>query len=635
MTKDAKLSILLVEDSGVMRKMEAKILKDLGHQNVLEAADGQEAVRVLEADAAVDLIISDWNMPGMSGLELLKWVRANGRHSATPFIMATAQAERSQAAAAGEAGVSAIVGKPFSPPELKAKIDEALAHAAGETVRPKSASAYRPVAAGDGRVRLKVAHIQITDHLVLGVHKHLSQSGGAPSQYALETVCLPSWNPVMDALESGEVDAAFILAPIAMDMFGGGTPIRLVLLAHKNGSILVRNRAGGEGTDKKSFYGGKDFYIPHRLSVHHMLAHMFLTGLGLTPGSQGSEGVNVCFEVVPPIKMPEFLGKNPQAAGFMVAEPLGTKAIASGIADLELLSSEMWADHPCCVVVMRQEFIAAHPEAVQEFTNNLVEAGLFIEDKPETAAEVGVGFLDPEGTLGLNKAVLKNVLTEPAGITTHDLLPVPADLERMQRYLHDQMGVGAPVDLARFLDLRFAKVACGQARPHSQRRRMERAGARDSKQMLEKEGKYLSFSLEGREFGIGILKVREIVGMLPITSLPNLPPQSKGIINLRGRIIPVSDMRLRLGLPEAEYHDRTCLIVVETPGEKGITQQAFAVDAVSEVINVQAEAIEPPPSFGGGVDTAFILGMAKTGQGGVKILLDVDRLAGGRRAAAF
>ncbi len=140
-----------------------------------------------------------------------------------------------------------------------------------------------------------------------------------------------------------------------------------------------------------------------------------------------------------------------------------------------------------------------------------------------------------------------------------------------------------------------------------------------------REGKYLTFSLAGEEYGIGILKVKEIIGLMPITPVPRTPDHIKGVINLRGKVIPVVDLRLKFGMPAAESTDRTCIIVVEIVSESSKIAMGIIVDSVSEVLNIRAGEIEDTPSFGSKLDTAYILGMAKSGQG-VKILLDIDRV---------
>jgi purine-binding chemotaxis protein CheW len=138
-------------------------------------------------------------------------------------------------------------------------------------------------------------------------------------------------------------------------------------------------------------------------------------------------------------------------------------------------------------------------------------------------------------------------------------------------------------------------------------------------------GKYLTFILDNEEYGIALLKVKEIIGMMPITSVPQTPEYVKGVINLRGKVIPVSDLRLRFEMSAADYNDRTCIIVVEIQGEDTTIQVGIVVDAVSEVMNIKAEEVEEAPSFGTKVETDYILGMANM-EGQVKILLDIDRV---------
>ncbi len=140
-----------------------------------------------------------------------------------------------------------------------------------------------------------------------------------------------------------------------------------------------------------------------------------------------------------------------------------------------------------------------------------------------------------------------------------------------------------------------------------------------------KTGKYLTFSLDEEEYGIGILKVKEIIGMMPITSVPRTPEFVKGVINLRGKVIPVMDLRLKFGMGKIPYTERTCIIVVEIDSENETVLIGIVVDAVSEVLNIQEEEIEDTPSFGTTLDTAYILGLAKT-DGGVKILLNIDKV---------
>mgnify|MGYP001293317797 CR=1 FL=1 len=147
--------------------------------------------------------------------------------------------------------------------------------------------------------------------------------------------------------------------------------------------------------------------------------------------------------------------------------------------------------------------------------------------------------------------------------------------------------------------------------------------------MLDKEGKYLTFALANEEYGLEILKVREIIGYIDVTALPQTPHHIKGVINLRGQVIPVVDLRAKFGMETAEVTEQTCIIVVEiTLGGRRLST-GIVVDRVQEVLDIEGHNIEAPPQFGGSVNTDFILGMGKVGDS-VKILLDIDRvLAGG------
>jgi chemotaxis signal transduction protein len=213
------------------------------------------------------------------------------------------------------------------------------------------------------------------------------------------------------------------------------------------------------------------------------------------------------------------------------------------------------------------------------------------------------------------------------------------------------------------------------------------------KALTSKEGKYLTFNMADEEYGIGILKIKEIIGMLPITSLPQTPPFVKGVINLRGKVIPVIDLRLRFGMEEIEYTERTCIIVIEAlcsqmekcwevkgcqknecPAyesndlrcwmisgtfcrdeiqgsfhekieacrkcnfyrkaqiDQSVIVMGIVVDSVSEVLNIKESDIEDAPSFGIHLDTKYIFGMAKM-DGGVKILLDIDKVLNSEEVA--
>jgi purine-binding chemotaxis protein CheW len=146
-------------------------------------------------------------------------------------------------------------------------------------------------------------------------------------------------------------------------------------------------------------------------------------------------------------------------------------------------------------------------------------------------------------------------------------------------------------------------------------------------------GKYLTFTLHRESYGIAVLKVREIIRLANITAVPQMPDYVRGVINLRGKIIPVMDLRLRFGFPETENTDLTCIVVVQVQLPEGgkVTQMGLVVDGVEEVVNIAAADIEETPDFGAAVSTECILGMAKI-KGAVKTLLDIDRVLAGATA---
>lgn len=141
----------------------------------------------------------------------------------------------------------------------------------------------------------------------------------------------------------------------------------------------------------------------------------------------------------------------------------------------------------------------------------------------------------------------------------------------------------------------------------------------------DRAGKYLTFRLAKEEYGIEILHVQEIIGMVPVTQVPKTPDFVRGVINLRGKVIPIVDLRLKFGMDSAEDTEKTCIVVAQISGVAGHITMGFIVDEVSEVLDIPAQEIEDAPSFGASLDTAYILGMAKT-KGSVKILVDIDKV---------
>lgn len=147
------------------------------------------------------------------------------------------------------------------------------------------------------------------------------------------------------------------------------------------------------------------------------------------------------------------------------------------------------------------------------------------------------------------------------------------------------------------------------------------------------DGRYLTFRLGAESYGIDVMKVQEIIRLEPITAVPQLPAHLRGVINLRGRIVPVVDLRVRFGLPKTEDGERTCIIVVQVAAPRGHMPMGLVVDAVEEVLNIGKNDAAPPPEFGCAVDVAFLRGMARV-RNEVKTLLDIDRVVKGNELTA-
>ena len=160
--------------------------------------------------------------------------------------------------------------------------------------------------------------------------------------------------------------------------------------------------------------------------------------------------------------------------------------------------------------------------------------------------------------------------------------------------------------------------------------------ARQEGLRAELAGKYMTFKLADEEYGLEILKVRDVIGLMEITRVPRTEPHIRGVINLRGKVIPVADLRLKFGMDASELGEQAVIIVVQfSSGDRELTM-GILVDEVLEVLDIETDQIEPPPDFGGGsVDADFILGIGKSGKR-VIFLLDIGKVLGpaGARPAA-
>lgn len=300
---------------------------------------------------------------------------------------------------------------------------------------------------------IRIGHIKITDHLILGVTLDKINKGEDNFQhFVLENVPMMGWNQVGNALRNGEVDGAFILAPFAMDLFYAGLDIRLILLGHRTGSVLVTNKRAHIKSIKD--FKGRAIILPLYLSVHTMLFYKLLEKEGLSIGP----GKDVSFEVEAPSAMPEIIqwDESGSVGGFIVAEPFATQAVLGGYGEEFALSKDIWPNHPCCVLVMKREVLGKYPDAVAELTHSLVESGNFITECRTDAIPIAQKFL------GQPAEVVTRVLTQPVDrVKTDQLFPKLEDLDLIQTFL-TQPSVNAlsgKIDLEKFVDPQFAKAA--------------------------------------------------------------------------------------------------------------------------------------------------------------------------------
>ena len=271
----------------------------------------------------------------------------------------------------------------------------------------------------------------------------------------------------------------------------------------------------------------------------------------------------------------------------------------------------------------------------------LVYAGKFVSLKPEASAEIGVAFLDPDRKLGLKAAILKNVISESKGITTSDLYPDVHALTQMNQYMYHEMGIGTSINMKDFVDFRFAEAACKdrvsgakESQLNSSKEQIARllegtinetSTASDSKSMLNLEGKYLMFNLDRQQYGIDIMRIREIIGMQTIHSIPSAPKYVKGVVNNRGSVIPILDLKQKFDMGDTTVNGHACIVVIESFIDGSTRHMGITVDSVSEVLAIKAGDIETLSVLDGLFDTRHISGVAKL-HGGIKLLLDIDQI---------
>ncbi len=286
--------------------------------------------------------------------------------------------------------------------------------------------------------RICIGHLKIVDHLILGlVNLQLKTQGITLAHLNLKTSAMNSWDQVSDGLREGEINAAFLPAPIAMDLFSSGLDIKLLMFVHRSGSVIVKN--SNLDTNNIMDFKNKIVLVPSELSIQNMLLHRLLSSAKLKLGEYDDIHADVKREIVNPVLMNEMLANDQDndIAGFVVAEPFGTKAVMDKTATQVCTSQSLWKDHPCCVFVLNTSFIKQNHKAVQEIISIFTQTGQSIEkSKNEKIISMAQDFLDQE------KEVIEHVLLKTDMSFRPSLLIPDIDaLNMIQNYMTDTMGV--------------------------------------------------------------------------------------------------------------------------------------------------------------------------------------------------
>ena len=296
------------------------------------------------------------------------------------------------------------------------------------------------VLAGGNKVTLKIGYLPITDHLLM-----IAAEREPFKTVAIEPVKFSSWPEIAEALKAGAIDGGFLLTPIGLTLRKKGVPIQAVLLGHRNGSALTvkNNDAIARIEDLK----GKTIAVPSPFSTHNILLRKVLTEHQVDP----SHDLKI-IDMAPP-EMVNALATG-RIDGYIVAEPFGAQAEAQKVGKVLVLSKDIWKDHICCVLNLREKVIADDPEAVQELVSGMLRTAAFIDANPVATAA------GSKRLIGQQPAIVETVLTTPKGrLTFQDLSPREADFAATQDYMV-QFGIAKDkADLAAYLNNRFAQGA--------------------------------------------------------------------------------------------------------------------------------------------------------------------------------
>ena len=294
--------------------------------------------------------------------------------------------------------------------------------------------------AGGAKVNLKIGYLPITDHLLMiAADREQFKSVG------IQPVRFSSWPEIAEALKVGALDGAFLLTPIGLTLRQKGVPVKVVLLGHRNGSAITVKNSGE--INRIEDLKGKTIAIPSPFSTHNILLRKILTEKHINPAKDLK-----IIDMAPP-EMVNALAIG-RIHGYIVAEPFGAQAEARKVGKVLMLSKDIWHDHICCVLNLREQVVANHPEAVQELVSGFIRTAAFIEANPVQAAKGSTKIL------GQKPEIIERVLTTPRDrLSFQHLVPIKADFVATQDYMV-KFGIAKDkVDISGYLDDRFARRA--------------------------------------------------------------------------------------------------------------------------------------------------------------------------------
>lgn len=296
------------------------------------------------------------------------------------------------------------------------------------------------VFAGGNKVDLKIGYLPLSDHLLMiAAEREQFRTVG------IKPVKFSSWPEIAEALKNGAIDGAFLLTPIGLTLRKKGVPVKVVLLGHRNGSALtVKNNIG---INRVEDLKGKIVAVPSPFSTHNILLRKLLVENHIDP----SRDLKI-IDMAPP-EMVNALATG-RIHGYIVAEPFGAQAEAQKVGKVLTLSKDIWPNHICCVLNLRETVINSHPEAVQELVAGFIRTAAFIEANPAQAAKGSTKIL------GQRPELIEKVLTSPRDrLSFVNLVPSKSDFAATQDYMV-KFGIAKDkVDLAGYLDDRFARKA--------------------------------------------------------------------------------------------------------------------------------------------------------------------------------